>query len=181
MRRSDTSMIGREAEDLASSLLSARGFAVRNLNDERNNYPLYDLVASKAGVEILISVKCARAKRELRLGNPHMLQQLADTSVVMAFLPAYKGKEIGFALGDYELMIIPGYIARDEALAAHQHYAIFHPGSASHSVMVKDKVDRNEGTRSGAVFMRWHQQFQDAWAILDAALSARRQEGQVGG
>ena len=75
MRRQDTRSIGRQAGDLAADLLSQRGFAVRNLNEERLNYPLYDLVAVKNGNEILVSVKCARAKRELRVGSPQMLRE----------------------------------------------------------------------------------------------------------
>ena len=151
MRRQDTRSIGRQAEDLAADLLRQRGFAVRNLNEERLNYPLYDL-AVKNGNEILVSVKCARAKRELRVGSPQMLREMRDDCVVMAFLPVSKSKEIEFSPGGYEVLIIPGCIAREDGLAVHNHYIATHPGSADHSVMVKDKVDRNEGTRSGAVF-----------------------------
>jgi hypothetical protein len=166
MRRKDTSNIGRQAEDLASNLLAQRGFNVRNLNDERANYPLYDLVAEREGHETLISVKCARAKRELRLGGPNRLEQLSDECVVMAFIPFTKGQDISFGEGGYQLMIIPGCIARDEALAAHHHYAKFHPGSANYSVMVKDKVDRNPTTRSGAVFSQWLEKYTDAWDVF---------------
>jgi hypothetical protein len=173
MRRQDTQSIGRQAEILAASLLFQRGFAVRNLNEERFNNPLYDLVAVKNRNEIRVSVKCARAKRQLRLGSPQMLEKMADDCVVMAFLPIEKGKEIEFSSGGYEILIIPGSIARDEALDAHKHYAQTHPGSADHSVMVKDKIDRNERTRSGAVFKSWHEQFLNAWEIFDAVARSR--------
>ena len=86
MRRNDTQSIGRQAEDLAADLLRQRGFAVSNLNEERFNYLLYDLCAVKNGNEILVSVKCARAKREFWLGSPRMLRQMRDDCVVMAFL-----------------------------------------------------------------------------------------------
>jgi hypothetical protein len=152
MRRHDTQSIGKQTEDLAADLLRQHGFAVRNLNEERFNHPLYDLIAVKNGNEILVSVKCARAKRELRVGSPSILPKMRDDCVVMAFLPTEKGKEIEFSPGGYELLIVPGQVARDEALAAYYHYIATHPGSVGHSVMVKDKVDRNEGTRSGAVF-----------------------------
>ena len=92
-----------------------------------------------------------------------MLAQMRDDCIVMAFLPTDKGKEIEFSSGGYELLIIPGRIARDEALAAHNHFIATHPGSADHSVMVKDKIDRNERTRSGAVFKSWHERFLSAW------------------
>lgn len=151
----------------AAGLLETRGYKVTNLNVARNNFPLYDLRAARDGRELLISVKCARAKRELRLGPPHRLRQLADDAVVLALLPISKGRDIVFEPGGYELWVIPGNVARDEALAAHEHYAQSHPGSADHSVMVKDKVDRNPGTRSGAVFASWRLRFRDAWHLLD--------------
>ena len=168
MRRQDTQSIGRQAETLAESLLLQRGFAVRNLNEERSNNRLYDLVAVKNRNEIVVSVKCARANRQLRLRRPRILDQMRDDCVVMAFLPTERGKEIEFSSGGYEVLIIPGRIARDEALAAHKHYVATHPGSADHSVMVKDKVDRNEHTRSGAVFKSWHERFLNAWDTFDA-------------
>ena len=87
MRRNDTQSIGRQAETLAESLLRERGFAVRNLNEERPNNPLYDLVAVKNGSEIEVSVKCARAKWQFRLGTRERLAQLEDDCVVMVFLP----------------------------------------------------------------------------------------------
>lgn len=167
MRRTDTADTGLHAEHLAACLLETRGFAVTNLNELRTNFPLYDLRATRDGRELLISVKCARAKRALRLGPPHRLRELADDAIVMAFLPAAKGRDIALAPGGYELWIIPGRLARDGAIAAHEHYARSHPGSADHSVMVKDKVDRNAGTRSGAVFASWREGFRDAWHLLD--------------
>jgi hypothetical protein len=91
----------------------------------------------------------------------------------MAFLPAEKGKEIEFSSSGYELLIIPGHIARKEALDAHDHYAVTHRGSADHSVMVKDKVDRNDRTRSGAVFKSWHERFLNAWGAFDAVARGR--------
>ena len=98
-RRNDTSSVGRLAEDFATSLLIDRGFSVMDLNAKRVNNPLYDLVAIKGQRNVKVSVKCARAKRELRLGAPHMVETLDDASVVMAFLPAAKGQEIRFETG----------------------------------------------------------------------------------
>lgn len=49
----------------------------------------------------------------------------------------------------------------------HRPYAAARPGSANHSVMVKDKVDRSPHTRSGAVFRSWRDRFQDAWQVLE--------------
>ena len=86
----------------------------------------------------------------------------------MAFLPVAKGQEIRFSCSGYDLLIIPGSIARDEALKAHYHYVKTHPGSEGHSVMVKDKIDRSPETISGAVFKSWNERFLDAWETFDA-------------
>ena len=98
---------------------------------------------------------------------------MRDDCVVMAFLPAERGKEIEFSPGGYEVLIIPGCIAREDGLAVHNHYIATHPGSADHSVMVKDKVDRNEGTRSRAVFKSWHERFLNTWSTFDAVVQSR--------
>lgn len=171
MRRTDYCEIGRRAEDLAVQLLKHRGFEARNLNDEKRNYPLYDLHVERNGSQAFVSVKCARAKRELKLGGATQLKNLSDKCIVMAFLPAKKDDEIKFDVDGYELLIIPGSVVRDEALAAHFHYAKTHPGSSNHSVMVKDKVDRTTDTRSGAVFQSWHERFLNAWHIFNDVLA----------
>jgi len=103
-----------------------------------------------------------------------MVAQLRDDCVVMALLPSKKGEDIQFVPGGFELLVVPGDVARDESLAAHNHYAASHPGSASHSVMVKDKVDRNEFTRSGAVFKSWRERYLDAWSTFDLVLARRK-------
>ena len=99
---------------------------------------------------------------------------MRDDCVVMAFLPAERGKEIEFSPGGYEVLIIPGRIAREDGLRAHNHYKATHPGSASHSVMVKDKIDRSEDTISGAVFKSWRERFLNAWSTFDAVVQSRR-------
>jgi hypothetical protein len=170
MRRKDTMTVGRNAEDFAAFLLKQRGFDVSNLNDEQTNYPLYDLAASKGAEKVKISVKCARATRNICLGKSHILERLDDDCVVMAFLPVSKHEEIKFEPGGYELFVIPGRIAREEALAAHRHYVASYPLCANHRVMIRDKIDRTEGTRSGALFKSWHERFLDAWDTIDAVL-----------
>lgn len=174
MRRHDTSSVGKQAEDLAARLLEQHGFAVRNLNDDRVNTPIYDLVVARDGASVEVSVKCARAKRELRLGSPRVLKRLPDDCVVMAFLPALKGHEIDLQPGGYELLILPGDVVREEGLAVHNHYVAAHPGSADHSVMVKDKVDSNPGTISGTAFKRWRENYLNAWDTFEAVLDMKR-------
>ena len=158
---------GDRAEAFAEELLVQRGYAVRNLNHVRRNTVTVDLEVEGQGAPFYISVKsCWSPNRQLRLGTPTSLALLPDTAFVMAFLPCAKGEELDLAEGRHTLWIIPGNIARDEALAAHCHYAAYNPGSAHHSVMVKDKVDRTEATRSGSVFKRWAGKYDEAWHLL---------------
>jgi len=155
------------AEALAEELLLKRGYAVRNLNQRHKNTPVVDLEVEGAGPPFHISVKsCWTASRQLRLGKPASLERLPDNAFVMAFLPLRKGVALDLVTPQYTLWIIPGQVARDEALAAHRHYAAHNPGSAQHSVMVKDKEDRTAATRSGAVFKRWADSYDSAWHLL---------------
>ncbi|MFQ5783229.1 MAG: hypothetical protein ACE5H8_00210 [Alphaproteobacteria bacterium] len=84
--------VGNAAEALAVRLLKEHGFDVVNLNERRRNYPVFDLLARKQGRDIRISVKCARAKRELRLGKPQTLEKMPDEGVVMASCPSPRAK-----------------------------------------------------------------------------------------
>ena len=160
---------GDRAEAYAGELLLQRGYAVPNLNLARRNTATIDLEVAGEKEPFHISVKsCWTPNRQLRLGTPSSLALLPDTGFVMAFLPRAKGQDLDLTEGRHTLWIIPGAIARDEALAAHRHYAAHSPGSAGHSVMVKDKVDRTAATRSGSVFRRWAENFDSAWHLLPA-------------
>ena len=169
MRRNDTQQVGQLAEELAKQLLLERGFAAIDLNECRRNYPTYDLLADKDGRTTRVSVKSARAARILRLGTATSVSRIDDDSVIMAFIPSAKGVEIDLRPGGYDLLIIPGGVAREDALAVHRHYVKTHPGSANHSIMVKDKIDRNPGTISGATFKSWHASYKDAWFVLESS------------
>lgn len=155
------------AEALAEDLLLQRGYAVRNLNQRQRNAPVVDLEVEGAGQPLLVSVKsCWTPNRRLRLGTPASLERLPDDAFVMAFLPLTRGVALDLTPGCHRLGIIPGAVARDEARAAHWHYAAHNPGSANPSVMVKDKQDRSPKTRSGAVFERWASTHDAAWPLL---------------
>ena len=170
MRRNDTTRIGRAAEDKAAALLEARGFSVRNMNDLIPNHPVYDLEATRDGCMLRVSVKAARAKREIRLGKVESLSQVRDKDLVMLFLPIRKGVEISLEEGGYELLLVPGGIARDDAIDAHLHYCKTHPNNIDHPTMVKDKIDRSPNTKSGAVFHRWRDSYLNAWSVIDQLL-----------
>lgn len=169
---------GNLAEAVAQDLLLRQGYAVRNLNQRRHNAPVVDLEVEGAGAPFFVSVKsCWTPNRQLRLGSPASLAKLPDDAFVMAFLPLAKGDALNLATGCHTLWIIPGAVARDEALAAHWHYASHNPGSAGHSVMVKDKQDRTPATRSGAVFRRWAAAYDAAWHLLPPSFAAMPKAG----
>lgn len=160
---------GRSGRSLCRGIVVAAQSAVRNLNQATRNSATIDLEVKGEKALFHISVKfCWTPIRQLPLGTPSSLALLPDTGFVMAFLPRAKGQDFDLSEGRHPLWIIPGAIARDEALAAHWHYAAHSPGSAGHSVMVKDKVDRTAATRSGSVCRRWAEKYDSAWHLLPA-------------
>ena len=168
-RRNDTSKIGDAAEQEVDNLLSERGWIVTNLNEQKRNNPTYDLVALKGSFEIFISVKAARAKRQLRLGHPRSLSRVSDGSFIFVLIPQEKGEELNINAQKYELWIVPGH-AREDALRVHNHYHRANPEKAferGQTIMLKDKVDREGGRSiSGSAFQRWRKLYKDAWHIL---------------
>ena len=161
------------AEAVAMNLLLERGYSVRNLNDARKNTRSVDLEAEGIGSPFLVSIKsCWTPNRQLRLGTPASLAALPDGAFILAFLPRVKGELLDLAPGGHVVWVVPAEAARDDALAAHWHYASHNPGSAKHSVMVKDKTDRSEKTRSGAVFQRWASLYESAWHLLPPPFNA---------
>ena len=168
-RRNDTSKVGDAAEQEVESLLSERGSIVKNLNEQKRNNPTYDLAASKGSSEIFISVKAARAKRQLRLGHPRSLSRASDESFIFVLIPQKKGEELDLDSRKYELWIVPGH-AREDALRVHNHYHSANPEKAferGQTIMLKDKVDREGGRSiSGSAFQRWRKLYKDAWHIL---------------
>ncbi|MBJ7408879.1 MAG: hypothetical protein JHD15_00720 [Phenylobacterium sp.] len=168
MRRDDTATIGDLAEDHAIRLLQDRGWNVTDLNVETRNHRLYDLRAEKDGRQVMISVKHARAKREIRLGSLRVFRDLQDDDFIIIFLPRQKGAETDIERGDYELWLVPGS-ARHQAIHAHlQYYAMDEARASGHPIMIKDKVDRPGGkSSSGKAFHTWQTAYRDAWHLLD--------------
>ncbi len=161
---------GDAAEHPVANPLRAKGYEVQDLNAVTRNHPIVDLRVTGAAASFLVSVKsCWSANRQIRLGTPKILEQLPDNAFVMILLPAAKGQTLVLDLPHYHLWIVPALSAKQDALGAHFHYAAHSPRSAGHSVMVKDKVDRNVTTRSGAVFQDWQARFREAWHLLPAA------------
>jgi hypothetical protein len=161
--------VGDSGEMEAERLLTQRGWSVVNLNSVKRNHKLYDLTATKNGKTIRVSVKVARAKRNLRLGNPRIFQSLDDHDFIIAFLRKASGEEFGFPTS-CDVWIIPG-VARHDALHAHLHYYGHDEAVAfqQSNMMVKDKMDREGGRSiSGAVFKSWEEKYRNAWDLLPA-------------
>lgn len=173
MRRNDTGFIGDKGEDEALRLLTGRGYATQNLNDRRRNAWTYDLEVDAADCTFLVSVKTARAKRDISLGRPRSLKRLADDSFMMILMPPAKKLEIHFGPDGYHLLIIPGQAARDESLSSHYHYwGEDHEKAENNTVRIKDKIDRPcSRSKSGEVFSSWNDRFRDAWHLLPEPLA----------
>ena len=168
MRRNDTTKIGDLGEAEALRLLTERGYSGSNLNDVRRNTWTYDLQIKTARGLVKISVKTARAKRDVSLGRPRSLKRLADDAFLMILMPPGKKQEIRIVPGGYHLLIVPGHVVRDEALSMHYDYWGDEIAKAEeNTVRVKDEVNR-PGSRScaGHVFASWNENFRDAWYLL---------------
>lgn len=169
-RRNDTSVVGASAEAEAKRLLEERGYTVVDLNLRQTNHPTYDLEASSNGRKLKISVKCARAKRDLSLGPASSVRRLEPETFVFAFLPRSKGEEIDIAAKAYEFWIVPSAAVLRDALSAHEHYWTGDPEQLErNTVRIKDKKDTPGGrSRSGAIFSDWSRRYRDAWHLLAA-------------
>lgn len=166
--RGTTNTLGDAAESLAADLLRQRGYRVTDLNMIMRNRPVIDLEVEAGEGRFPISVKAARLRTGVRLGSVSSLSALPENGFLFIFMPMTKAAPLDLECGSYALWIVPAPVRR-EALDAHQHYATSHPGSANHSVMIKDKVDRGVQTRSGAVFKSWEARFTGAWHLLPPA------------
>ncbi len=168
MRRNDTKRIGDAGEAEALRLLQERGYTGFNLNEKQPNAWTYDLEISTLRGRVKISVKTARAKRDISLGTPRSLERLADEAFVMILMPTAKKHEIQIHPGGYHLLIVPGQVARDEALAMHRDYwGEELTKAAKNTVRIKDEVNRpGSRSRAGQVFARWNATYRDAWHLL---------------
>lgn len=172
MRRNDTTRIGDLGEAEALRLLNARGYSGSNLNDLRRNAWTYDLEITTVRGPVRISVKTARAKRDVSLGRPRSLNRLNDDTFVMILLPTSKKQEIQIEPGGYHLLIVPGHVVKDEALAAHYYYWGDEVEKAEeNTVRIKDEVNRpGSRSRAGHVFASWSERFLNAWHVLPDAV-----------
>lgn len=172
MRRNDTTKIGDLGEAEALWLLTGRGYTGSNLNDLRRNTWTYDLQIETIRGPAQISVKTARARRDVSLGRPRSLRRLVDDAFLMILMPPAKKQEIQISPGGYHLLIVPGHVARDEALSMHYDYWGDEITKAEeNTVRIKDEVNHpGSRSRAGHVFASWNQRFREAWHLLPESI-----------
>ena len=158
--------IGDAGEILAAKLLRDKGYAVELIG---GNYPVVDLIVHGQS-DFRVSVKTSNKKHHVRLGRDTSLEQIRDDDFVFAFLPIEPDQEIGFSGGEYRLLIMPGQMVREDALAVHHAYlaskstsGVSRTGSAG--VMVKGYSNKPIHVQTWVKWMA----FEDRWELLPAA------------
>jgi len=134
---------GDMGEAFVANLLRMRGYSVREVG---GNYPVIDLEVEGAR-PFRVSVKTSMSKRHVRLGRESSIAQLRDEDFVFALLPREGNAGLDLRPGAYDLLILPGATARDDALHVHRTYietptrsGLERSGTAG--VMVKDYSSR---------------------------------------
>ena len=156
--------LGDWGEATAAQLLTKRGYQVDHLG---GNYPVVDLLISGAS-PFRVSVKTSASKQHVRLGTEKSVSNLRDDDFVMAFLP--RGKEpLDLADAVYRLLILPGNVARDDALCVHRNYLAFSRSdgagrTGNAGIIVKGYSRRLDQVET---WKRWLT-FEDRWDLLPA-------------
>lgn len=163
-------VLGDQGEAFAARLLRARGYKVREIG---GNYPVIDLEVS-GSEDFRVSVKTSRSKRHVRLGSESSVSQLLDTDFVFAFMPKAADHELELEDGQYDLWIVPGAIARKDALWVHRTYleessAAGKARSGTAGILVKS-YSRRPPQRE--VWGRW-ECYLEKWSGLPPALTPR--------
>lgn len=158
--------IGDAGEALVASLLRKRGYRVREIG---GNYPVIDLEV-EGSRPFRVSVKTSASKRHVRMGREASVAQLRNDDFVFAILPSPGGSTINLETGDFDLLILPGDMARTDALHVHRTY-LAEPGrngqarSPTAGIMVKEYSHRPPQVEAWA---RWKEQ-KDRWDALPPA------------
>lgn len=157
--------LGDRGEALAVQLLTKRGYQVNHVG---GNYPVVDLLIS-CSRPFRVSVKTSGSKQHVRLGTEKSVSNLRDDDFLMAFLPRPSG-EFDLSNGVYRILIIPGLVARTDALHVHHRYLALRGSSgANHSgtagIMVKGYSRRPDQVEA---WKRWLT-FEERWDLLPAS------------
>jgi hypothetical protein len=119
MTRLSDSELGKHGEEFTAQLLEAQGYGVEFLS---RNSPTYDLKVSIGTESFLISVKVSRTKQHVRLGQRKSVLGLTNKNFVFAYAPRNVGEIQNLNLSPYQLLIIPGEVARIDSLQIHDAY-----------------------------------------------------------
>ena len=155
---------GDEGEAFVAQLLRARGYTVRHIG---GNYPVIDLEVD-ASRPFRVSVKNSLSRRHVRMGREASILQLRDDDYMFALMPMADSAMIVLQpSGGYDLLIIPGHVAREDALYVHRSYLAGpsrsgQPRTGSAGVMIKEYSSRSQQRQ---VWERWLH-YREAWDQL---------------
>lgn len=156
--------LGDAGEAVAVRLLEARGYSVQHIG---GNFPVIDLMVD-ASTPFRVSVKTSGSKRHVRMGKETSIAQLRDDDFLFAFMPALGSGSIDFEAGRYELLILPGPVAREGGLYVHRTYLEGRSASGSFGVTVKSESRRAPQVETWRRFSA----YRDRWELLPAPLPA---------
>jgi len=126
--------LGDLGEDHAASLLRARGYAVEKLPV---NASTYDLRVTGKDAEFFVSVKVSRTKQHVSIGSRASVSRLLSGNFVFAFMPRDAPEITNLDPLQYQLLILPAELVRDDSLRVHDAYWVSKGGDAGYRVMVK--------------------------------------------
>lgn len=154
------SSLGEAGEVCAAQLLEARGYRVRHIG---GNYPTIDLEVD-ASTPFRVSVKTSATKRHVRMGRQTSLAQLRDNDFLFAFMPPVGSGEINLDTGHYDLLILPGDVAREGGLYVHRTYVEGREATGSFGVTVKSESRRGPQVETWQRFVA----YANRWDLLPA-------------
>jgi hypothetical protein len=111
--------LGDDGEDYTLRLLNSRGYTAKKLPI---NAKTYDLLVEREGRTFFVSVKVSRDKQHVRLGARRSVLGLEAGNFVFAYVPALGGEISSLATSPYSLLILPGELAKTDALTVHDQY-----------------------------------------------------------
>lgn len=157
---------GDMGEAFVATLLRGRGYSVREIG---GNYPVIDLEVEGAQ-RFRVSVKTSMSKRHVRLGREASVQQLRDTDFLFALMPKAGDAGLNLDAGAYDLLIVPGAVAREDALHVHRTYFETPTRSGGErkdtaGIIVKEYSGRPPQKEAWARWLR----FNNGWSALPAA------------
>lgn len=153
-------ILGDLGEVFAKHLLEKRGYRVTHLG---GNYPVIDLEV-RASSDFRVSVKTSRSKRHVRMGRESSISQLGDDDFMFAFMPKVGAEDIDLDGGRYDLLILPGAVAREGGLFVHHAYLAGRASTGSFGVTVKGESRRAAQIKVWSEF----QDYFDRWDLLPA-------------